>query len=182
MGCFFLFCFVFPTDGSYFYTNGEKTHSEVSKWSNEVHSYQWNLNGLQDKIVSYESAQLCLKTVQKPSLLKCWLSASLLPFSHSLISLSIHFFHFCYLQIILLCSYNMDLEFSVRNWYDPEQTLLIRYSCSMLRADRKDMLFNVMNNISPYPRNHALQPLKSELTGGSCLEYQNSPIQNGKIP
>lgn len=93
--CFFFGWLVFPTDGSYFYTNGEKSHSKISKWSNEVHSYQWNINGLQDKIVSYKSAQLYLKTVQKPSLLKCCLSASLLPFSHSLISLSIHFFHFC---------------------------------------------------------------------------------------
>lgn len=33
----------------------------------------------------------------------------------------------------------------------------------MLRADKKDMLFNVMNSISPHPHNHALQPLKSEL-------------------
>lgn len=141
---------------------GEAT-VEVSKWSNEVHSYQWNLNGLQDEIVSYKSAQLYLKSVQKLALLKCCLSASLLPFSHSLISLSIHFFHFCYLQIILSCSYNVDLEFAVRNWYDPVQTLLIRYSCSMLRAVRKDMLFNVMNSISPHPHNHALQPLKREL-------------------
>lgn len=87
-----------PTDGSYFYTNqGEKATMEIFKWGNEVHSYQWNLNGLQDEIILYKSAQLYLKAMQKSFLLKCCLSASLLPFSHSLISLSIPFFHFCYL-------------------------------------------------------------------------------------
>lgn len=70
---------------------------EISKWGNEVHSYQWNLNGLQDEIILYKSAQLYLEAMQKSFLLKCCLSASLLPFSHSLISLSIPFFYFCYL-------------------------------------------------------------------------------------
>lgn len=70
------FFFFLPTDGSYFYPNqGKKATVEVSKWGNEVHSYQWNLNGLLDKIVLYKSVQLYLKSHAKVFLIK------MLPFS-----------------------------------------------------------------------------------------------------
>lgn len=38
---------------------GEKATMDVSKWSNEMHSYQWNLNGLQDEILFYTNLPKC---------------------------------------------------------------------------------------------------------------------------
>lgn len=84
-----------------FYTNGEKSHSGslcMKQWSAFLSmKFKWSPGwNFVLSFLSCLSVQLYLKTIQKPSLLKCCLSASLLPFSHCLISLSIHFFHFCY--------------------------------------------------------------------------------------